>query len=67
MTNHDYPHTGYGVEARAGETGWVLLGGVCHTRSAATKVMQALTGQHGFGADDIRVVALTITRKEDTE
>lgn len=67
MTDYDYPHTGYGVEAHTDETGWVLIGGIRNTRSAATEAMQALTGQHGFGADDLRVVALTITRKGDTE
>lgn len=71
MTYGDYPHTGYGVEAHTAETGWVLLDGIHRTRAAATKIKQSLTGQHGFTADDLRVVALTIalaiTRKEDTE
>ena len=27
MNAHDYPHTGYGVEAHTAETGWALLDG----------------------------------------
>lgn len=64
MTDHDYPHTGWGVEARTDETGWVLLDGIHRTCVAATKIRQSLTGRYGFGADDLRVVALTINRKE---
>lgn len=64
MTDYDYPQTGYGVEAHTDETGWVLLDGIHRTRAAATKLRQSLTGQHGFTADDLRVVALTITRKD---
>lgn len=67
MNAHDYPHTGYGVEAHTAETGWVLLDGIHRTRAAATETMQSRTGQHGFEADDLRVVALNITRKEGTE
>lgn len=67
MNAHDYPHSGYGVEAHTDETGWVLLDGIHRTRAAAAKLRQSFAGQHGFGADDLRVVALTITRKEDTE
>lgn len=67
MNAHDYPHTGYGVEAHTAETGWVLLDSIHRTHAAATKTKQSLTGQHGLEADDLRVVALTITRKEDTE
>ena len=67
MTNHDYPQTGYGVEAYTPATGWVLLDGIHRTCVAATKIRQSLTGHYGFGADDLRVVALTITRKEDPQ
>lgn len=67
MTNIDYPHTGYGVEAHTDETGWVLLDGIHRTHAAATKTKQSLTGHYGFEADDLRVVALTISRKEDIE
>lgn len=67
MSAYDYPHTGYGVESRTDSTGWVLLDSIHRTRVAATETMQSLTGQHGFTADDLRVVTLTITRKEDTE
>lgn len=67
MNAHDYPHTGYGVEAHTAETGWVLLDGSHRTRAAATKTKKSLTGRHGFEADDLRVVALNITRKEDAE
>ena len=66
MTDHDYPRTCYGVELRT-ERGWVLIYSIYRTRAAADKFKQSITGQHGFTADDIRVVALTITRKEDTE
>ena len=66
MNAHDYPHTGYGVELRTKEGG-ILLDGIHRTHAAATKTMQSITGQHGFRADDLRVVALTITRKEPTE
>ena len=59
-----YPHTGYGVEARTDKTGWVLLGGIYRARRAATKFKQSITAKHGFGADDLRVVTLAITRKE---
>ena len=64
MTDHDYPHTGYGVEAHTADKGWALLYSIHPTRAAATKFKQSITGQHGFGADDLRVVALTITRDE---
>ena len=67
MNAHDYPHTGYGVEAHTAETGWVLLATIHRTRAAATKLRQSLAGPHGLEADDLRVVALNITRKEDTE
>ena len=65
MNAHNYPHTCYGVEARTAKAGWVLLDSIHRTCTAATKLRQSLTGQHGFGAGDLRVVALTITRKED--
>ena len=64
MNAYDYPHTGYGVAAHTYETGWVLLDGIHRTRAAATKLRQSLIGQHGFTADDLRVVTLTITRDE---
>ena len=67
MSAYDYPHTGYGVEAHTDETGWVLLDSIHNTHDAATETKQSLTGQHGLEADDLRVVALTITRKEGTE
>lgn len=67
MNAHDYPHTAYGVEAHTDTTGWVLLDSIHSTCVAATKHRQSLTGHYGFEADDLRVVALTITRKEDTE
>ena len=67
MTDCGYPHTGYGVEAHTDETGWVLLDSIYRTCVRATKHRQSLTGPFGFEADDLRVVALAITRKEDTE
>lgn len=67
MNAYDRPHNGYGVEAYTYATGWVLLDGIHRTYTAAIRLKQALTGQHGFGADDLRVVPLTITRKENTE
>ena len=67
MTDHNYPQTGYGVEAHTAKTGWVLLDGIQKSRAAAAKTKQSLTGQFGFEADDLRVVALTITRKGDTK
>lgn len=67
MTDYDYPHTGYGVEAHTDETGWVLLNSIYRTCVAATKFRQSLTGHYGLEAGDLRVVALTITRKEGTE
>lgn len=63
MIDIGYPHTGYGVELRT-EKEWVLLYVIHRTRAAATTAKQALTGKHGVGADDLRVVALTITRDE---
>lgn len=67
MTDHNYPHNGYGVETYTAETGWVLLDGIYRTCVAATKARQDLTGRYGLEAGDLRVVALTITRKGDTE
>lgn len=67
MTDNDFPHTGYGVVAFTYETGWVLIDGIHRTHADATKTMQSITGKHGFTADDLRVAALTITRKGDTE
>lgn len=64
MTDRDYPHTGYGVEAYTPATGWVLLEDIHRTCTDATKLRQSLTGPFGFDPDEIRVVALTITRKE---
>ena len=64
MSAYNYPHTGYGVEAHTDSTGWVLLDGIRRTHAAATETMHKLTGQYGFGADDLRVVTLTITRDE---
>ena len=67
MTDCDYPHTAYGVEAYTDKTGWVLLDSIHRTCVDATKNRQSLTGPFGFEADDLRVVALTITRKGDTK
>ena len=67
MSAYDYPHTGYGVEAHTDATGWVLLDSIYRTCVAATTFMQSLTGHCGFEADDLRVVALTITREGDTK
>lgn len=66
MTDHGYPFTCYGVEAHTDRTGWVLLDNIHRTCTDATKHRQSLTGPFGFGAGDLRVVALTITRKEET-
>ncbi|AYB70535.1 hypothetical protein HOU24_gp53 [Corynebacterium phage SamW] len=70
MSYHDYPHTGYGVEAHTDDHGWVLLEGI-HGKSAdATHAMADLTddaAEYGFHPDDLRVVALTISRKGDAE
>ena len=67
MTDCDYPYSAYGVEAYTPLTGWVLLDNIHRTCVDATKAKQSLTGPFGFGADDLRVVALTITRKEETK
>lgn len=67
MNKYDYPHTGWGVEVRTAEAGWVLLDNIHRTCTDATKHRQSLTGPFGFGADDLRVVTLTITRKGETE
>lgn len=64
MADYDYPHTCYGVEVRTAEAGWVLLDNIHRTCTDATKHRQSLTGPFGFGADDLRVVTLTITRKD---
>ena len=66
MSTYGYPHTFYGVELRTKE-GWALLDSIRRTHAAATKTMHNLAGHYGFGAGDLRVVALTITRKEGTE
>ena len=66
MSAHDYPQTAFGVELRTKE-GWVLLDSIHRTCVRATKLRQSLTGQHGYGAGDLRVVELTITRKGDTK
>lgn len=63
MTNHDYPHTGYGVELRT-KKGWVLLDGIHRTCVAATQHRQSLTDKYAPDPGDLRVVALTITRKD---
>ena len=67
MTDGAYPHTAYGVEAYTDKTGWVLLDSIYRTCVYAAKHRQSLTGPFGFEADDLRVVALTITRKGDTK
>ena len=67
MTDGDYPYSAYGVEAYTDKTGWVLLDNIHRTCVDATKHRQSLTGPFGFEADDLRVVALTITRKGDTK
>lgn len=67
MADYGYPHTCYGVEAYTPSTGWVLLDNIHRTCTDATKHRQSLTGPFGFGADDLRVVTLTITRKGDHE
>lgn len=66
MTDHDYPQTGYGVELRTKE-GWVLLDGIQKSRVEAEHIRATLLGQHAPDPDELRVVTLTITRKEDTE
>lgn len=66
MTDYDYPHTGYGVELRT-KKGWVLLEGIHRTCVAATKRRQSITDQYAPHPADLRVVALTISRKGDTE
>ena len=63
MTNYGYPHTGYGVELRT-EKGWVLLDGIQKNRNEAEHVAETIIGRHGPDPDEIRVVTLTITRKE---
>lgn len=66
MTDYDYQHTGYGVELRT-KKGWVLLNGIYRTCVAATQRRQSITDQYAPHPADLRVVALTISRKEDTE
>ena len=66
MTDNDYPYTGYGVELRT-KKGWVLLNGIHRTFVAATQHRQSITDQYAPHPADLRVVALTITRKEGTE
>ena len=66
MTNYDYPQTGYGVELRTKE-GWMLLDGIQKSRVAAEPIRAILIDRHTIDPDEIRVVALTITRKEATE
>ena len=66
MTDGDYPLTGYGVELRINK-GWVLLNSIHNTHAAATEAKQSITDQYAPHPADLRVVALTITRKEDTE
>ena len=63
MIDIGYPHTGYGVELRT-EKGWVLLDGIYRTSAEAIKLKQSIISLYGFEADDLRVVALTINRKE---
>ena len=67
MTDGDYPHTAYGVEAYTDKTGWVLLDSIHRTCVAATRARNSLTDPFRLGADDLRVVALSINRKGDTE
>lgn len=66
MTNADYPRTFYGVELRT-KKGWVLLDGIQKSRDEVENVRASIIGWHAPDPDDLRVVALTITRKEDTE
>ena len=66
MTDHDYPQTGYGVELRTKE-GWELLDGIQKSRVAAEHIRAILIDRHTLDPDEIRVVALTITRKGDTK
>ena len=66
MTAYNYPHTGYGVELRTKE-GWALLSGIHKSRDEAEHVRATLLDQHATDPAELRVVALTITRKEDTE
>lgn len=63
MIDIGYPHTGYGVELRT-EKGWVLLDGIFHTSAEAIRLKQSVISPYGFESDDLRVVALTINRKE---
>lgn len=68
MISHDYPHTGYGVEVHTNREGWVLLDGIQKNRDEVERVRATLINERLVpDPDDLRVVALTITRKEDTE
>lgn len=66
MSAYDYPHTGYGVELRT-KKGWVLLDGTQKSRAAAEHVRATIIDRHTADPDDLRIVELTITRKEGTE
>ena len=66
MTDGDYPHTFYGVELRT-KDGWVLLDGIQKSRDEAEHVAAILIDCPVPDPDDLRVVALTISRKGDPE
>ena len=68
MISHKYPRTGYGVEVFTHREGWVLIDSIQQNRDEAERIREIYVDNRAVpDPNELRVVALTITRKEDTE